>query len=250
MLKHKFYWGHIRKAITAFGVLFNGIQIDRKDENEEVSQTLRIPLMYGPRQKFIAKIQANPQSYEQDFQVNLPRMSFEIMNIYYDASRKISPVQSTRTIDTVENKIYAQYAPTPYNLDVRLSIYSKNQDDALQIVEQILPFFNPDYNLNLKALAELDFENDMQIVLNEVSFDDNYEGPLNEARMIIWSLSFTMKINLFGPLNKQGVIKRAIVNFYTDAELKTKIERYTAEVNPFDANKTDDYTIDEMFEYF
>lgn len=250
MLKHKYYWGHVRKVITAFGVLFNGIQFDRIDKDGNVSQTIRVPLAYAPRQKFIAKILGNPESYEQEFQVNLPRMSFEIMSVYYDASRKVSPVQTTRTIDTKNNTVLSQYAPTPYNLDIKLHVYAKNQDDALQIVEQILPFFNPDYNLNLKAVSELDIVNDLQIVLTDVSFNDNYEGTMNEARMIIWSLTFTVKMNLFGPVNKQGVIKRAIVDFYSDAELKNKIERYKAEVNPFDANEDDDHTINEMFEDF
>lgn len=232
--------------------MFNDIRIDRTDENGNIIQTIRVPLSYAPRQKFIAKLQASPESFAQNFQTILPRMSFEISNFDYDSSRKVAPIQRTRTIDKTDpNKGVYQYAPTPWNLNLSLYVYGKNQDDTLQIVEQILPYFNPDYNLNLKALNEdLDIQNDLPIIINNITFDDSYEGDLNDARMIIWTLNFTVKLNFYGPANSGGIIKRANVNTYSNMAMTANIMNYVAEVSPFTANVTDSHSILEFIQDF
>ncbi len=250
MLSQKFYWGTIRKAIIAFGNMFNNIHIDRRDDNGNIVQTLKIPLAYAPRQKFIARIQARPVAEEQNFQVILPRMGFEMIGIDYDPSRKISLVQQNRNLSSSTSTLNTQYAPTPYNLIVNLYIYAKNQDDGLQIVEQILPYFNPDFNLTINSIPALNIKNDLPILLNSLSYDDQYEGDFSQRRAIIWTLSFIIKLNFFGPINKQGMIKKTIVSTYNDKELSNKTTQHTAAVDPLTALPDDDYDIIETFEEF
>ena len=160
MLDQKFYWGTIRKGIVAFGNLVNNVLIDRKDSSGNVVQTLKVPLAYAPRQKFLARIEAQPQSFEQSFQTFLPRMGFEMVSIQYDPNRRISLVQQNRAINSSATTANAQYAPSPYNVQIALYVYTKNQDDGLQIIEQILPYFNPDFNLSLNAIPALDIKHD------------------------------------------------------------------------------------------
>ena len=248
---NKFYWGTIRKGITAFGLMFNNIYIDRTDDDGNVVQTMRVPLSYAPTQKFIAKLRASPNSFEQSFQAVLPRMSFEVTNFEYDASRKVSQTQQVRIPDPASaNKGVYQYAPTPWNINISLNIYGKNQDDTLQIVEQILPYFNPDYNLNLNSLQDLEIQDDLPISIQGISFADSYEGDLNDARMVIWTINFEMKLNFYGPTDTKGVIKRAKVNTYTNASMTANLMNYAAEVSPFTANSNSDYSVIEFIEEF
>lgn len=232
MLNQKFYWGTIRKGIVAFGNLFNNLHIDRRDKQGDVVQTLRVPLAYAPRQKFIARIQSQPQSYEQSFQTFLPRMGFEMLSIEYDPSRRVSLVQQNRAVNSTANTLNAQYAPSPYNLNIGLYIYAKNQDDGLQIIEQILPYFNPDFNLSLNAIPQLGIKNDLPILLQNISYEDQYEGDFSSRRSIIWTLSFVMKMNFFGPINKQGIIKSVSVDTFGNDELSQRYQNYNVTVTP------------------
>lgn len=249
MLDQRFYWGTIRKAIIAFGNMFNNIVVERKDSAGNIVQLLRVPLSYAPKQKFLARIQQRPDADIQNTQVVLPRMSFEMVQLDYDPNRKVSPLQQSRSVDSATTAS-TQYAPTPYNLMVYLYIYSRNQDDALQIIEQILPYFNPDYNLTLKAIPELDIKNDLPIILDTIGFEDDYEGDLATRRSIIWTLSFTMKLNFYGPISKQGIIRRVVANSYNDVELNTQQQKVTVSTNPQSALPSDDYNFVENFEDF
>ena len=223
MLDQKFYWGTIRKAVVAFGNMFNNITVDRKDSNGDIIQTIKVPLSYSPKQKFLTKIRQQPNIDTQSLQVIVPRMGFEMVSLDYDPNRKIAPIQQSRTINS-STSASAQYAPTPYNINMLLYIYVKNQDDGLQIVEQILPYFNPDYNLTLKAIPELDIKNDLPILLNSIGFEDDYEGDMTTRRSIIWTMNFIMKLNFYGPVNKQGIIKRVNSSIYNDPDLNTKLQ--------------------------
>ena len=147
-------------------------------------------------------------------------------------------------------RIKAQYAPTPYNINVNLYVYSKNQDDGLQIIEQILPYFNPDFNLSLKAIPELDIKNDLPVVLNNVTYEDDYEGDFSQRRSIIWTLSFVIKINYYGPVNKTGIIRRVNANIFKNLELTENVASYTATVTPNTAVPTDDFDFAETFTDF
>jgi hypothetical protein len=141
----------------------------------------------------------------------------------YDPNRKISPLQQNRTLNS-STSASSQYAPTPYNISVLLYIYVKNQDDGLQIIEQILPYFNPDYNLTLKAIPELDIKNDLPILLTQIQFEDDYEGDMTTRRAIIWTLSFTMKLNFYGPVSKQGIINRVVANTFRNSDLTNQLQ--------------------------
>lgn len=246
----KFYHSTIRKGIIAFGNLFNRIYIDRRNSSGEVVQTLKIPLAYAGKQKFLARVAAQPQSFEQSFETYLPRLSFEMTGIVYDPGRRISLVQQNRAINSTSSTLNTQYAPTPYNLSMTLYAYTKNQDDGLQIIEQILPYFNPDYNLNLNAIPALGLKHDLPIILDSVMFEDNYEGDFTTNRTIVWTLSFTMKMNFYGPINKQGLIKNVTVNTFSDQALGNIQSRYSVAVTPDTAMPGDTLTGDNILETF
>jgi hypothetical protein len=248
MLDQRFYWGTIRKAIVAFGNMFNNITVERKDANGETIQTIKVPLSYSPKQKFLTKIRQQPNVDNQNLQVVVPRMGFEMVSIDYDPSRKIAPIQQSRTINT-GSSASTQYAPTPYNLNVLLYIYVRNQDDGLQIVEQILPYFNPDYNLTLKAIPELDIKNDLPILLNSIGFEDDYEGDMTTRRSIIWTMNFIMKLNFYGPINKQGIINKVITSSFSDTGLTTPLQKITTATSA-NAIPTSAYTYIDTFEDF
>jgi hypothetical protein len=249
MLDQRFYWGTIRKAIVAFGNMFNNITIQRVDADGNVVQLQKVPLSYSPKQKFLTKIRQQPNVDVQNVQVLLPRMGFEMISLDYDPNRKISPIQQSRTINS-STAANAQYAPTPYNINVILYVYAKNQDDALQVIEQILPYFNPDYNLTIKAVPQLNIKNDLPIILNSIGFEDDYEGDLTTRRSIIWTLSFVMKLNFYGPVNKQGIIKKTTSNIFNDAELTSQQQIITVQPDPVTANVTDSFGYIENFEDF
>ena len=227
----KFYHSTIRKAIVSFGNLFNNMYVDRKNADGEAIQTLKIPLSYAPKQKFLARITAiTDADVKKEVQVILPRMAFEMLSINYDPNRRVSYVQQSRQISS-RTTAQTQYAPSPYNINVALYIYAKNQDDGLQILEQILPYFNPDFNLSITAIPELNIQNDLPIVLDDISYDDQYEGDFNQRRAIIWTLSFTVKLNFYGPITKQGLIQFAKVNYFSDEALQNRLQNYTVSVS-------------------
>jgi hypothetical protein len=228
MLDNRFYWGTIRKSIVAFGNMFNNITIQRTNADGEIVQIQRVPLSYSPKQKFLAKIRQQPSVDSTNFQVILPRMGFEMISLDYDPNRKISPMQQSRTINDTTSAS-SQYAPTPYNVSLLLYIYAKNQDDGLQIIEQILPYFNPDYNLTMKSIPELDIKNDLPILLNSIGFQDDYEGDMTTRRAIIWTLSFVMKLNFYGPINKQGIINKVNANTFRDSALTNQLQAITVQ---------------------
>jgi hypothetical protein len=249
MLDQRFYWGTIRKAIVAFGSMFNNITIQRTDANGNVVQLQKVPLSYSPKQKFLTKIRQQPDVDTQNVQVLLPRMGFEMISLDYDPNRKISPIQQSRTINS-SSAANAQYAPTPYNINVILYVYAKNQDDGLQVIEQILPYFNPDYNLTIKAVPQLNIKNDLPIILSSIGFEDDYEGDLTTRRSIIWTLSFVLKLNFYGPVSKQGIIKKTTSNIFNDAELTSQQQIITVQPDPVTANVTDSFGYIENFEDF
>ena len=250
MLNQKFYWGTTRKAIIAFGNLFNNIHIDRRDADGNVVQTLKVPLSYAPRQKFLARISARPDDQDASFQTIIPRMGFEMTGIAYDPGRRVSLVQQNRGVNNTTTTLNSQYAPSPYNIDVSLLAYTKNQDDGLQIIEQILPYFNPDFNLSINAIPALNIKNDLPILLNNISYEDDYEGDFRTRRAIIWTLNFTLKLNYFGPISKQNIIRTSVANTFNDAELTQRIQRYNVTTDPNNAVPGDDIDFVESFEDF
>lgn len=246
----KFYWGTIRKSVVAFGNLFNDIYLDRLDSSGNVVQTLKVPLSYAPRQKFLARVDAEPDLPDVKFQVSLPRMAFEMTGLSYDSTRKLSLVQKNRVNNNSTSTSTVQFVPTPYNVSMSLYLYSKNQDDGLQVIEQILPYFNPDFNLTLNAVPSMNIKNDLSIVLDNVAYEDTYEGNFTSRRAILWTLNFTLKLNFFGPANRQSLIRTSIANIFNDEARTQQILRYSVTVDPGTAVPGDDIDFIEMFEDF
>ena len=246
----KFYHSTIRKAIVAFGNLFNNIGVDRFDSSGNAVQTLKVPLSYSPRQKFLARIEGLPTVEQPGVQVLLPRMAFEMLSIEYDPTRRVSLVQQNRAVNNTTNTLNAQYAPSPYNIQVGLYVYTKNQDDGLQILEQILPYFNPDFNLSINAIPQLGIKNDLPIVLDSISYDDQYEGDFTARRAIIWTLNFTLKLNFYGPINKQGIIRTVNVDTFNNPELTERIQQYNVTTNPANASSGNVISFTETFTDF
>jgi hypothetical protein len=234
-----------RKTIVAFGTLFNNIELRRSTE------VMKVPLAYGPKQKFLARLDQNPDPTNKRTQITVPRISFEINGITYDSSRKVSPTQKIKFAkDTDENK--SVFMPVPYNLSFELAIISKNQEDGLQILEQILPIFQPHYNLAVKLLSEVDETKDVPVVLNSVDYDDTYEGDFVTRRAIIYTLQFTVKTYLYGPVTESKTIKKVITDMYTDTNTSSapREVRYTIQPNPISADADDDFgfgIVDEDF---
>jgi hypothetical protein len=195
MLGQQFYHETMRKIVVSFGTLFNNIQIVRKNSSGAVVQSMKVPLAYGPQQKFLARLNSDP-SLASKVAVTLPRLGFEMNGITYDPSRKLNRVQKFRKVKTSANdadKLDTQYMPVPYNINFTLYAMAKNSDDALQIVEQILPFFQPDYTLTINDMADMGIKRDVPIILNDVSYEDNYQGDFTERRAIIYTMTLHIK---------------------------------------------------------
>ena len=194
-----FYNEILRSTIIGFGSLFNGIEVQHQNDSDQTVSVIQVPIAYGPTQKFLARMQQEA-NLNRPVQITLPRMSFEFKSLTYDPSRKTTKNQTfvTRTPDGSEIK--RVYSPVPYNMGFELSIYTKLNDDMLQIVEQILPYFQPQYNLSIKFLGNLNEIRDVPVVLDSVSMDDDYEGNFETRRALVYTLQFTAKTYLFGPI--------------------------------------------------
>ena len=244
----------MRNVIVAFGTLFNNIHLVRKNNSGNIIQTMKVPLAYGPRQKWLQRIDQDP-SLDNKVAITLPRLGFEIQNLSYDTTRKLNRVQKFRKVKSSADdsgKLDSQYMPVPYNLDIELYAMAKQSDDALQIVEQILPYFQPDYTLTIKDMTDMGIKRDVPIVLNSVSYEDNYRGEMAERRAIIYTLSFTSKFYLYGPVTSQNVIKTVQVDQYTDLpdSAPRREQRYTATPNPTTADADDDFGFNETTSFF
>ena len=234
-----------RKTIVAFGTLFNNIEIRRSTE------VMKVPLAYGPKQKFLARLDQTPDPTNVRTQITLPRISFEINGISYDSSRKVSPTQKIKIAkDGDANKNV--FMPVPYNLSFELAIISKNQEDGLQILEQILPYFQPHFNLSVKLLPDINETKDVPVILTNVDYEDDYEGDFATRRAITYTLQFTVKTYLYGPVTESKIIKKAITDMYTsiDTSSAPREVRYTIQPDPLDADADDDFgfgIVDEDF---
>jgi len=217
MLGKHFYNESIRRTIIGFGTLFNNIELRRKDSTNNTVQTIKVPFAYGPVEKFLARVEAEPSlDKRRPTQIQLPRISFEMRNITYDSSRKLGPVQVCRSPKSGDTeKTYSHYMPVPYNLDFDLAIISKTNDDAVQILEQILPYFQPVFNITINMLTETDEYKDIPIVLQNIGIRDDYEGNFETRRTIIYTLNFTAKSYIYGPVTTSEVIKKVNVDIGT-----------------------------------
>ena len=252
MLGQQFYHETIRKVIVSFGTVFNDIQLVRKDNSGSIIQSMKVPLAYGPREKFLVRLREDADLTKQ-VAITLPRIGFEIKNLSYDSGRKLNRVQQFKKVKGSETKqLDAQYMPVPYNLELELYVMAKQSDDALQIVEQILPYFQPDYTLTINDMADMGIKRDVPIVLNSIGYEDSYEGDFTSRRALIYTLSFTAKFYLYGPVTSSKVIKTVTVDQYTDLEENSpkREQRYTVTPNPSTASADDDFGFNETTSFF
>jgi len=228
-----FYHQKIRKCVAIFGALFNNLYVVR--QNGQV----KVPLSYAPKQKYLERIRENANlSENSQVAIKLPRMSFEITSFNYDNTRQLTKLSNFNTTGTANTNRQKFYSPVPYNINFQLNIYAKNQDDALQIVEQILPTFNPQYSLTIKPFASEypDFKEDIPIVIQSLSFSDDFEGAMEQRRTIIYTLDFEMKVSFYGSINTGKIIRNSLVDIYLQdtglADSDIKLQRISVVPDP------------------
>ena len=252
MLGQQFYHETIRKMVVSFGTIFNNIQIVRKNNAGATIQAMKVPLAYGPKAKFLTRIREDA-SLNKATAITLPRLAFEISSISYDSSRKLNRVtRIKKTSGKGNTKLDSQFMPVPYNIDFSLFVMSKSGDDALQIIEQILPFFQPEYTITVNDNLDMKQKRDVPIVLTGIDYEDNYEGDFITRRAIIYTLSFTAKFYLYGPVTKQSIIKSVQVDQYTDLPDKSpkREQRYAVTPDPVSADFDDNFGFNETTSFF
>ena len=216
-----FYNEILRRTVISFGTLFNNISIKHTNSSDQVVSVVKVPLAYGPTQKFLARLNQSPD-LNKATSLSLPRMSFEFTGLTYDSSRKVTTTQTFTSKSATDGTVVKKaYMPVPYNMQFELSIMSKLNDDALQIIEQILPYFQPSYNLTVELVNEIDEKRDIPIVLENVTMQDDYEGDFSTRRVLLYTLRFTAKTYLFGPVSTatKDLIKTAKISYLTGTDL-------------------------------
>ena len=229
-----FYNEILRRTIISFGTLFNNVSIKKTDSSDNVVSVVKVPLAYGPTEKFLARINQSPD-LNKPTQITLPRMSFEFIGLTYDPSRKVTTTQQFIVKDPDDGtETKKSYMPVPYNMQFELSIMTKINDDALQIVEQILPFFQPAYNLSVELVESIKEKRDIPIVLENITMQDDYEGDFTSRRVLLYTLRFTAKTYLFGPASSasKDIIKKAKVSLLTGTDTSNTTREVTYTVTP------------------
>ena len=247
MFGEDFYNEIIRKTLIGFGTLFNDIHIRHKKSSGEILDDVKVGLSYGPKQKFLSKIQEQEQ-LTKSTALTLPRMSFEMVSITPDPSRKTTVTKTFKAVDG-EGNMKKVYMPNPYNIGIELNILSKLNDDSLQIIEQILPYFQPSISITIDLIDSIGEKKDIPLVLDSVDFQDDYEGDFSTRRILIYTLRFTAKTYLFSNVSDttEGLIRKVQVDLHdgTDVSTAKRVMRYTATPDPIDADPGDIYTINE-----
>ena len=224
MLGTQFYNQAVRKTVISFGTLFNNIEVRKTDASGAVIEAEKVPLAYGPQNKFLTRLEQNP-SVDKKVAITLPRLYFELSGMNYDSSRKIAPTQKYKTIVAGTDEVRIQYVPVPYNMEFELGIIAKSQDTGLQILEQILPYFQPNFNITLNMIPDMNEKKDISIILNSINYADDWDDNFLDRRSIVWTMMFTAKSYIYGPFNKSDVIKKAIV--YESTGDKNQSKRQT-----------------------
>jgi len=253
MLGNRFYNQSFRKLIIAFGQIFNNIVIQRTNSTGGVTARIKVPLAYAPKEKFLVRLDQQENLESREFATTLPRMGFEIKGLTYDASRKLTRVQKYSKVKSGEDgqKMNYNYTPVPYNIAMNLYIFTATAEDGLQIVEQILPYFQPDYTVTINAVPDLNIKRDIPIVLGNITYEDSYDESFTNRRAVIYTISFTAKTYLFGPMNNQKVIKEVQTDIGTDTDSPlTREERIVIVPNPSSADADDDFGFTTTISFF
>ena len=215
MFGKPFYFSLIRKYVTLMGTLVNSIYIERRDKNGDRTGFIKVPVTYAPKDKMLARVLQDPNIDRQFATVPLPMISFEMGQMKYDGTRKLNTINRLSVKDATDaSKFKYQYTPVPYNIDFKVYIYAKNAEDGTKILEQILPYFTPDWTTTVKLIPEMEVTIDIPIILNHINYSDNYDGQFKDRRAIIWTLDFVLKGYIYGPVKTGGIIKFVETNFY------------------------------------
>ena len=220
----------IRKCVIGFGTLFNNIECRKEKTDGTIYSRLKVPLAYGPRQKFLARLEQQAD-LNQKVAITVPRLSFEMTGISYDSARKLAPI--TMNLQTGDkDTVRRQYTPVPYNIDFELNVISKTNDESLEILEQIVPIFQPSYQMTIKLVDEMKDYRDIPIILNSINYSDDYEGSFDDRKITLVTMSFTCKTYIFGPVGTQGPIKKAKADIYTTMPSATATRQVEYQVTP------------------
>ena len=257
MFGHQYYNQVIRRYVVMFGTLFNDIVVQRFNTAGARIQAIKVPIAYGPKEKFLARVEQNPDLQKKS-SVSLPRIGFEMVGMQYMPERKLSNTQRRIQIQGTagaNNSVKSEFTPVPYDFNFNLSVFVKNADDGIQILEQILPFFTPDWTTTVKIIPEMNITHDIPTVLTSVTTEDTYEGDFETRRTLIYNLDFLVKGYIYGPIKKSGIIKRTLVDFINSANTELqegkRIEKITitpgldANGNPT-ANSSQSISIDNI----
>jgi hypothetical protein len=240
MFNTYFYNSSIRSLIVAFGQLFNDIQIVRLNSSNQEVANISVPIAYGNKDKWFTRTSQDPELTRNVLNV-LPRIAFSLIGMKYDSSRKLNMNNKVTFVGTDSDKINSIPTPVPYNFVFQLDVMAKTNNDILQIVEQILPYFTPHYNISIKPLPSTDIVQDVPIELSDVSMDDNYTMDWTQERFVLYTFLFTAKSVIYGGIGKGSIIKNVTIDVETNGEKN----KYNAYIDPFDSSATDDYEIIE-----
>ncbi len=247
MISHNpYYYGSIRKIIIAFGALFKSLEIIRRDINGNAVKTIKVPIDYGNKEHWYYRKTQNPMPGTNDqVEFVVPRMSFEMTGLTYDGIRHLPSIGRNVTAVVLDNTVIkTQFNPVPYNISFNLYIIAKTTEDSLMIVEQILPFFTPDFTLTIDDIPDLNLKKDIPFTLTGVDFQDDWDQEIGQRRTISYTLSFMAQAYIYPPTELQKIIRKTIVEFNLDDE---PLEDMIVTPNPLDEAVVDDpdvtYTI-------
>lgn len=243
MFGDHYYHATLRKAVAVFGTIFNNINVVRTSNTKVLSQ-LKVPLAYGPKQKFLARLDAET-GHDASMAIKLPRMSFEMTELMIDTQQQLQKrthLSEVNASDSTKKKHIKHF--TSYNIGMSLFILAKNQDDGLQILEQILPYFKPEYTVSIKPIdGWTTYKQDVPIVLTAVTIADEYESDYLTRRVLTYQLDFQMKMKFYGPDSNTGIIKEINLDFNNDKGGSEILENLDITINPTSADADDDYAV-------
>jgi len=243
MFSGHFYHAQIRRMVSVFGTMFNNIEVRKTDSNGNVLETTKVPLAYGPKHKWLARLDNSPSLTDPKLAIKLPRMAFEISALQYDAATALNKTNQIRITDPEDSTKYKTvYGPVPYRIGFQLNIMSKQQDEALQVLEQILPYFKPDFNVTINDVPEMGIKSDVPITLANVTMNDEYEGDMLTRRAIVYTLDFEARIRFYTGIDSKGFIQYASadMNVWNSEETYGFTEEVVAEGDPATLNTEDD----------
>ena len=248
-----FYNEGMRKLTIAFGQLFNNIIIQNKNSSGAITKRYKVPLAYAPKEKFLVRLDEQANLENRQFATTLPRLGFEITGLSYDANRKLNKMNKTIKVkENEDGKVnYYNWTPVPYNINFSLYSFTATAENGLMIIEQILPWFQPEYTVTMKVVPEMDITRDIPVILNSVNYEDSYNGEFTQRRAVIYTLNFTAKTYLYGPMNNSKVIKKVQDDLYTDTDTTSKREeRIVVTPNPTTADADDDFGFTTTISFF